>query len=195
MQSKNPNSIIISIAAGVTLQTLESALPRRKVIRVMPNTPCLIGQAASGYTMGTQCIDPFDATIVPTIFGSVGLVLHLPKEELLNSVTGLSGSGPAYVYEFIEALADGGVRVGLNRADALVLAAQTVKGAADMILQTGTHPAVLKDQGRSIEKKSMVFVGVCFILVNIVMTTVAYIFFVHAHRNNFISKQNNANIR
>jgi pyrroline-5-carboxylate reductase len=146
MCSKNSTTLIISIAAGITVTTLEKALPGRKVVRVMPNTPCLVGMAASGYCMGSKAIDKRDKEIVNAIFGSVGIVIEI-KEDLLDSVTGLSGSGPAYVFEFIEALADGGVRVGLSRKESLLLAAQTVKGAAEMILQTGQHPGVLKDQG------------------------------------------------
>lgn len=149
ISSKNDNALIISIAAGISIATLEKALPGRKVVRVMPNTPCLVGEAASGYCMGSKATGKRDKDIVKAIFGSVGLILEI-QEDLLNSVTGLSGSGPAYVFEFIEALADGGVRVGLSRKDALLLAAQTVKGAAEMILQTGEHPGVLKDQGMSL---------------------------------------------
>lgn len=93
--------------------------------------------------MGELCSNA-DRQIVQTIFGSVGVANEL-KEVLLNAVTGLSGSGPAYVYQFIEALADGGVRSGLPRDVALQLAAQTVKGAAEMVLQTGQHPGQLKD--------------------------------------------------
>lgn len=136
-------ALIISIAAGVTLETLQKQLPGRRVVRVMPNTPCVVGEAASGFAMGVLCNDK-DREIVKRIFGSVGLA-HEIKEVLLNAVTGLSGSGPAYVYEFIEALADGGVRSGLPREVAMQLAAQTVKGAAEMVLQTGTHPGQLKD--------------------------------------------------
>ena len=148
MSSTNTEAIIISIAAGITLSTLENALPGRKVIRVMPNTPCLVGEAASGYSMGSLAAgDVRSEKLVKAIFGSVGIILQVQYEYLLNAVTGLSGSGPAYVFEFIEALADGGVRVGLSRQDALQLAAQTVKGAAEMVLQTGQHPGVLKDQG------------------------------------------------
>mmetsp|Transcript_25022 Transcript_25022/g.59474 ORF Transcript_25022/g.59474 Transcript_25022/m.59474 type:complete len:311 (+) Transcript_25022:165-1097(+) len=135
--------LVISIAAGVQLSTLEQQLPGRRVVRVMPNTPCLVGEAASGYALGTLCNDN-DRTIVETIFGAVGIAKEI-KEVLLNAVTGLSGSGPAYVYQFIEALADGGVRSGLPRDVAMQLAAQTVKGAAEMVLQTGEHPGRLKD--------------------------------------------------
>ena len=138
------HALIISIAAGVTLETLQIQLPGRRVVRVMPNTPCTVGEAASGYAMGVLCNDE-DTEIVQKIFGAVGLAKEI-KEILLNAVTGLSGSGPAYVFQFIEALADGGVRSGLPREVALQLAAQTVKGAAEMVLQTGEHPGLLKDK-------------------------------------------------
>lgn len=137
-------ALIISIAAGVTLETLQKRLPGRRVVRVMPNTPCVVGEAASGFAMGVLCNQGRDLEIVHRIFGAVGIAKEI-KEILLNAVTGLSGSGPAYVYEFIEALADGGVRTGLPRDVALQLAAQTVKGAAEMVLQTGIHPGLLKD--------------------------------------------------
>lgn len=135
--------LIISIAAGVTISTLEAALPGFRVCRVMPNTPCLVGQATSGFALGQHGNDS-DREIATKIFGSVGLARET-KEVLLNAVTGLSGSGPAYVFQFIEALADGGVRAGLPRDVALGFAAQTVKGAAEMVLETGKHPGELKD--------------------------------------------------
>ena len=144
---KDSDALVISVAAGITLHTLENHLPGRRVVRVMPNTACVVGQSASGYAMGSLT-ETKDKAIVDSIFGSVGSATELKeKEELLNAVTGLSGSGPAYVFEFIEALADGGVRVGLPRRDALQLAAQTVKGAAEMVLQMRTHPGELKDRG------------------------------------------------
>lgn len=136
--------LVVSIAAGITLQTLQESLPGRRVVRVMPNTPCLVGQMAGGFAVGGLCTDA-DRRLVDAVFGAVGLVLEVGNESLLNAVTGLSGSGPAYVFQFIEALSDGGVRAGLPRDVATRLAAQTVKGAAEMVLQTGTHPAVLKD--------------------------------------------------
>jgi pyrroline-5-carboxylate reductase len=140
------NSLVISVLAGVTLQTLEKLLPGRRVIRVMPNTACLVGESASCFAMGILANDS-DREIVETIFGSVGLILE-QKEANLGPVTGLSGSGPAFVFQFIEALADGGVFVGLSRQDAMLLAAQTCKGAAEMVLKTGNNPSVLKDQGK-----------------------------------------------
>lgn len=99
------DAVIISVAAGVTLQTLQDNLPGRRVVRVMPNTACLVGESASGYALGSLA-EAKDKKVVETIFGSVGLAVE-QKEDLLNAVTGVSGSGPAYVFEFIEALADG----------------------------------------------------------------------------------------
>jgi pyrroline-5-carboxylate reductase len=120
------SALVISIAAGVTLETLQHELPGRRIVRVMPNTPCLIGEAATGYALGKLATDA-DREIVQKIFGSVGVASEM-TEILLNAVTGLSGSGPAYVFQFIEALSDGGVRAGLPRSVAMQLAAQTVKG-------------------------------------------------------------------
>jgi len=137
------HAVVISIAAGITLAQLEESLPGRRVVRVMPNTPCLVGEAACGFSMG-QLATKQDQELVKTVFGAVGLALEV-SEHLLNAVTGLSGSGPAYVFQFIEALSDGGVRAGLPRTIATQLAAQTLKGAAEMVLQTGQHPGVLKD--------------------------------------------------
>lgn len=136
--------LVLSIAAGVPLAKLEAAAPGRAVIRVMPNTPALVLAAASAYARGTDATDA-DAELAGTLLGAVGRALEVP-EKLLNAVTGLSGSGPAYVYLAIEALADGGVRCGLPRAAAIELAAQTVLGAAQMVIETGEHPGVLKDR-------------------------------------------------
>jgi len=143
MDAKDSGAVIISIAAGITLETLEKALPGRRVVRVMPNTPCLVGEAACGFALGTLATDE-DRTLVKTLLDAVGLSMEV-SETLLNAVTGLSGSGPAYVFQFIEALSDGGVRAGLPRNVATMLAAQTVKGAAEMVLSTGKHPGQLKD--------------------------------------------------
>jgi len=109
----------------------------------MPNTPCLVGEAATGFALGSLANDK-DRQTVLEIFGSVGKAMEV-TETLLNAVTGLSGSGPAFVFQFIEALSDGGVRAGLPRNVATQLAAQTVKGAAEMVLETGKHPGQLKD--------------------------------------------------
>jgi pyrroline-5-carboxylate reductase len=137
--------LVISIAAGIGLATLAAGLgsdPR--LIRVMPNTPCLVGQGASGYCLGPGASSA-DAQLVGSLLGAVGRAYQV-DEKLLDAVTGLSGSGPAYVFVIIEALADGGVRMGLPRPIAQALAAQTVLGAAEMVLSTGEHPAALKDQ-------------------------------------------------
>lgn len=139
-----PSHLFVSIAAGVTLKTLGDSLGAgTRLIRVMPNTPCLVGASATGFAGGPGATAD-DAILVERLFSAVG-VAHRVPEHLLDAVTGLSGSGPAYVYLFIEALADGGVKCGLPRAVAQALAAQTVLGAALMVLQTGQHPGALKD--------------------------------------------------
>jgi pyrroline-5-carboxylate reductase len=137
--------LTISIAAGVGLKVLADGLgPDRRMIRVMPNTPCLVGASAAGYAVGERAT-PDDVALVDRLLNAVGRAFRLP-EHLLDAVTGLSGSGPAFVYVIIEALSDGGVRVGLPRDVATALAAQTVLGSAKMVLDTGSHPGVLKDQ-------------------------------------------------
>lgn len=139
------NHLVVSIAAGVRLATLADGLgPGPRLVRVMPNTPCLVGQSASGYCLGPGC-RPEDGRLVAGMLEAVGTA-HLLDEKLLDAVTGLSGSGPAFVYVMIEALSDGGVRMGLPRDVSTALAAQTVLGAAEMALRTGLHPGVLKDQ-------------------------------------------------
>ncbi|KAL3153922.1 hypothetical protein ABBQ32_013485 [Trebouxia sp. C0010 RCD-2024] len=145
-----PSHLIISIAAGIRVASLEAALPEgTRVMRVMPNTPCLIGQAASAYVLGTHATDD-DAQKTYALMSSVGLALSV-EERMMDAVTGLSGSGPAYVFMMIEALADGAVAAGLPRDKAMALAAQTVAGAARMIFEASpdgsiTHPGVLKDK-------------------------------------------------
>jgi pyrroline-5-carboxylate reductase len=137
--------LLISIAAGVTLARLEAALPAgSRVIRVMPNTPALVGEAAAAFALGKSATAA-DGELAKKLLSAVGVALQV-KESLLDAVTGLSGSGPAYVYQFIEALSDGGVAAGLPRDIATKLAAQTVLGAAKMVLETGQHPGALKDQ-------------------------------------------------
>lgn len=143
-QAAGAPRLVISIAAGVTLTALENAATENfRIIRAMPNTPALVGHGAAGYCLGSRATAA-DAATAESLLGAVGLAVQVP-ERLMDAVTGLSGSGPAYVYVIIDALADGGVRAGLPRADALRLAAQTVFGAAAMVLETGEHPAVLKD--------------------------------------------------
>jgi pyrroline-5-carboxylate reductase len=137
--------LVISLAAGVRLEAMESVLPEGvPVIRTMPNTPCLIREGAIGFSRG-RAARPEHAAVAKRIFDAVGISFEVP-EKLLNAVTGLSGSGPAYIYVLIEALSDAGVRVGLPRDIATKLASQTVKGAAQMVLDRGEHPAKLKDQ-------------------------------------------------
>jgi pyrroline-5-carboxylate reductase len=137
--------LIISIAAGVSLEAIESRLPDGiGVIRAMPNTPCQIGAGAIGFSPGKAATRDQIAA-AQEICDAVGISVEVP-EKLLNAVTGLSGSGPAYVYLMIEAMSDAGVRVGLPRPIALKLAAQTVYGSAKMVIDEQAHPAVLKDQ-------------------------------------------------
>jgi pyrroline-5-carboxylate reductase len=136
--------LLLSIAAGVTIAKLEASLGGdARVIRVMPNTPALVGSSATGFALGKSA-GAADAELATKLFSSVGVAFQV-KESLLDAVTGLSGSGPAYVYLFIEALSDGGVAAGLPRDIATKLAAQTVLGSAKMVLETGQHPGALKD--------------------------------------------------
>jgi pyrroline-5-carboxylate reductase len=136
--------LLVSVAAGITLDRLSGHFGTDRLIRVMPNTPCLIGQGASGYALGRGATDE-DGRRVGRLMNAVGIAFAV-DEPLLDAVTGLSGSGPAFVYTVIEALADGGVRMGLPRAVAVALAVQTVQGAAGMVSSGGEHPAVLRDR-------------------------------------------------
>lgn len=144
--STNPDSevIIISILAGVPLSKLESAFLHRPVIRVMPNTPATVGAGISAIASG-QAVKPDHLKLAQQILAAVGEVVEVP-EYLMDAVTGLSGSGPAYVALMVEALSDGGVAAGLPRAIASKLALQTVLGTAELLQQTGMHPAELKDR-------------------------------------------------
>ena len=136
--------LLISIAAGVPLARLEAGLDTgARLIRVMPNTPALVGQSATAFALGKSA-EPADGELAQRLFSAVGLAFTV-KEALLDAVTGLSGSGPAYVYLVIEALSDGGVAAGLPRDVATKLAAQTLLGSARMVLETGLHPGALKD--------------------------------------------------
>lgn len=137
------SSLIISVAAGVKLSALETAAPSMRIVRTMPNTPALVGEGAAAFSPGEKATVE-DAGLVRDLLSSVGIAVQLP-ERLIDAVTGLSGSGPAYAFLMIEALADGGVKCGLPRAEALQLAAQTMLGAAKMVLETGHHPGQLKD--------------------------------------------------
>jgi pyrroline-5-carboxylate reductase len=137
--------LVVSVAAGVPLSRLEKNLAKgARVVRVMPNITCVVGAGASCYAGGTNAT-PEDLDRVGAILSSFGVGLPL-EEKYLDAVTGLSGSGPAYVFLFIESLADGGVRVGLSRDVALKLALQTVYGSARMALESGKHLGELRDE-------------------------------------------------
>lgn len=140
----SPDKLIVSIAAGVTLRALQQALGTTRVVRVMPNTPCLVGKGASGYSPGEGAA-PADCQLVSQLLESVGIAFQV-NESLLDAVTGLSGSGPAYVFTIIEAMSDGGVRMGLPRPTAAALAVQTVLGAAELVRSTQAHPAILRER-------------------------------------------------
>lgn len=136
--------LIVSIAAGVSIKTMTNHLGTKpRLIRVMPNTPSLVGSGASAFSRSPSATDA-DMALIQGLLSNVGTAIEVP-EKLMDAVTGLSGSGPAYVYLMIEALSDGGVRMGLPRDAATKLAAQTVLGAAQMVLSTGQHPGQLKD--------------------------------------------------
>ena len=136
--------LVISILAGVRLAKLDEACGGlARVVRVMPNTPALVGEGACGYALG-QAATSDDSELVKRLLCAVGVAYEV-KESLIDAVTGLSGSGPAYGYTIIEALSDGGVAAGLSRDIATRLAAQTMLGAAKMVLETGKHPGELKD--------------------------------------------------
>lgn len=127
--------LIVSIAAGITLKKLESKLKNKRIIRVMPNTPCLIGEMAAGFSLGKNCNDN-DAKLIEEILNSAGKAFLL-KEELLDAVTGLSGSGPAFIAYLLEAMIEGGIKSGLNKDIATELALQTAKGTAKLLQETG----------------------------------------------------------
>lgn len=138
------NTVVVSIAAGVRLARLEAGLGGRpRVVRVMPNTPCLVGRGASVLCGGSHA-RPMDVRLAREMFESVGRAWTVDSEKLLDAVTGLSGSGPAYVYRFAEALIQGGVRNGLAEELAAHLAFETIAGAAQMLLQTGESPESLR---------------------------------------------------
>jgi len=139
-----PRATVISIAAGVPVGVIEAHLPvGTRVVRVMPNTPALVGAGATAIAAGGHATDD-DLAVARQIFDAVGKTVILDEGQL-DAVTGLSGSGPAYVFLIIEALSDAGVKMGLSRYNALALAAQTVLGSAKLLIDTGEHPGRLKD--------------------------------------------------
>jgi pyrroline-5-carboxylate reductase len=137
-------TLVVSVAAGTPISTLEALLPSgTRVVRAMPNTPALVGAGATAIAPGTHATDA-DLELARTVFAAVGMAVVLDESQL-DAVTGLSGSGPAYVFLIIEALSDAGVKMGLSRHNAQALAAQTVLGSAKLLLETGEHPGRLKD--------------------------------------------------
>ncbi len=139
------DKLFVSIAAGTRMAAIAQALgDGARLVRVMPNTPCLVGQGAFGYCLGEAATDQ-DGRLVGELLSAIGVAYRV-EEKLMDAITGLSGSGPAFVYVIIEAMADAGVKMGLTRQVALGLAAQTVRGAGEMVLSTGEHPGVLKDR-------------------------------------------------
>jgi len=139
-----PGKLLVSIAAGVSTTEIRRHLPAgTRLIRCMPNTPALVLEAATALARGRD-LAPGDLETAQAIFEAVGRVVVL-EEEHMDAVTGLSGSGPAYIALVVEALADGGVKVGLDRQTAMTLATQTVLGSARLLLETGAHPGQLKD--------------------------------------------------
>ncbi len=145
LREKLADRLVVSIAAGVRLATLADRLGTTlRIVRVMPNTPCLVGQGASAYSLGEHATAE-DGALVGQLLGAIGAAWQV-EEKLLDAVTGLAGSGPAFVFVMIEALSDAGVKMGLPRDMATQMAARTLRGAAELMLSTGAHPAVLKDQ-------------------------------------------------
>jgi pyrroline-5-carboxylate reductase len=139
------DALVVSIAAGVMIRRIADSLPAgQRVVRVMPNTPCLIGQGVSGFSLGAHATAE-DGRLVATLLSAVGAAFEV-REELLDAFTGLSGSGPAFVYSMIEALSEGGRAAGLPTELAAELAVRTAVGAAEMVLQTGETPAVLRER-------------------------------------------------
>jgi pyrroline-5-carboxylate reductase len=144
MRAALAGKLVISIAAGVRLEQLRGWLPGSAVIRAMPNTPCLIGEGMTVIARGPGVSDE-QAAVAAEIFRAVGRCVEA-EDKVMDAVTSLNGSGPAFAYVILEALTDGGVRMGLRRDAAVEIAAQMFQGAARMVLQTGMHPAALKDQ-------------------------------------------------
>ena len=139
------SKLIISIAAGVPMAAIEVALGKElRLIRVMPNVAALVKEGAAAIASGKHALKE-DIELAMSIFNSVGKSIFLEENYLMDAVTGLSGSGPAYIFLIIDALADAGVKVGLSRKDSIALATQTVLGSAKMLQETGAHPGQLKD--------------------------------------------------
>ena len=140
----SPNALVLSIVAGKQLSSLRALLPKQRLIRIMPNTPLAVGEGMTVFARDKSATEQ-DAEFVQKIFSACGMTMELPESQL-DAVTGLSGSGPGYIFVIIDALADAGVLAGLPRDTAIKLAAQTVAGSGRMVLATGKHPAELRDQ-------------------------------------------------
>ena len=140
------SKLIISIAAGVPMEAIESCLNKKlRLIRVMPNIAAAVKEAATAVAAGKHATQE-DIKLAMTVFNSIGRTVFIPENYLMDAITGLSGSGPAYIFLIVEALADAGVKVGLSRQEALFLSAQTVLGAAKMLIETQEHPGQLRDR-------------------------------------------------
>ena len=140
------SKLVVSIAAGVPLRAIESLLQKElRLIRVMPNIAASVKESATALSAGKHARRE-DVELALSIFNSVGKTVFLRENYLMDAITGLSGSGPAYIFIIVDALADAGVKMGLSRKDAQFLAAQTVMGAAKMLMETGEHPGQLKDR-------------------------------------------------
>ncbi|MGD9183303.1 MAG: pyrroline-5-carboxylate reductase, partial [Desulfobacterales bacterium] len=140
------SKLIISIAAGVPMEAIESCLNKKlRLIRVMPNIAAAVKESATAVAAGKNASEE-DIQMAMTIFDSIGKTVFIPENYLMDAITGLSGSGPAYLFLIVEAMADAGVKVGLSRQEALFLSAQTVLGAAKMLIETHEHPGQLRDR-------------------------------------------------
>jgi pyrroline-5-carboxylate reductase len=140
------SKLIISIAAGVPMPAIESYLNKKlRLIRVMPNIAAAVKEAATAVAAGKNASEE-DIKLAMTIFNSIGKTVFIPENYLMDAITGLSGSGPAYIFLIVEAMADAGVKVGLSRQEAFFLSAQTVLGAAKMLIETREHPGQLRDR-------------------------------------------------
>ena len=138
-----PTTLVVSVAAGITIKELQDKLPSLPIIRVMPNTPVAVNEGMSVIALGEYAGEE-NGQLVLSLFSAVGKALRMEEKDM-DAVTGLSGSGPGYAFLLIDALSDAGVRVGLTRQNAVIMAAQTLLGAAKMVLETGEHPAKLRD--------------------------------------------------
>ncbi|ORU00700.1 Pyrroline-5-carboxylate reductase [Anaerovibrio sp. JC8] len=146
LKGKVPDDVLVgSIVAGLPIKTLEKYFPENPIVRIMPNTPLAVGEGMSAYARNERASGKATVKAIRDILYSCGQAVEV-KERMMDAVTGLSGSGPAYGFLMIDALADGGVAAGLPRQTAILLAAQTLLGAAKMVVETGKHPDVLRDQ-------------------------------------------------